>query len=171
MITLKDWMEAVSYRITEGSEYCWNSYGSNVYMLDSWDGEHDGVSSSITFSTKTQEVFEVNVCDYSRDRAYRYINPAYTTAHADEARQKNVDLNVAWDDVNYIDLESVEDMIEKLTAIMNYQDYDTRVSIPLDLPKDELFVLMRMAHERDVTFNQLIEEIIQAEIDRLQPEE
>ena len=52
MITLKEWMEIVDYRITEGSGYQWQCYGPNAYCLDSWNGEQDGHSLSIIFDTK-----------------------------------------------------------------------------------------------------------------------
>ena len=41
MITLKEWMELVDYRITEGSDYCWSCYGPDAYSLDSWNGDQD----------------------------------------------------------------------------------------------------------------------------------
>jgi hypothetical protein len=34
MISLKEWMELVDYRITEGSDYGWNCYGHDAHMLD-----------------------------------------------------------------------------------------------------------------------------------------
>ena len=39
--------------------------------------------------------------------------------------------------------------------------------VELDLPKEELFQLMLMAHERDITLNQLAEDILRQEIERL----
>jgi len=42
MITLKQWMEVVNYRITEGSQFQWECYGSHAYTLDSWNGDIDG---------------------------------------------------------------------------------------------------------------------------------
>jgi len=79
MITMREFMELIDYKITEGSSYLWNCYGHNAYCLDSWNGVHGkgGYSFSIVFSTKTQKVYEVSVCDYTNDRAYRMINPAY----------------------------------------------------------------------------------------------
>ena len=56
MITMKEWMELVSYRITEGSDFGWQCYGSNVYQLDSWNGDQDGHSFSIIFDTRDQTV-------------------------------------------------------------------------------------------------------------------
>ena len=52
MITMKEWMDLVNYRITEGSAYTWQCYGGNAYMLDSWNGEQDGHSFTVIFDTK-----------------------------------------------------------------------------------------------------------------------
>jgi DNA-binding PucR family transcriptional regulator len=46
------------------------------------------------------------------------------------------------------------------------RDYDSRVQVPLELSEDELFRLMTMAHERDITLNQLVTDVIQRVIDR-----
>jgi len=166
MITLRDFMETVDYRITEGSEYMWQCYGSHAYRLDSWNQEQDGHSVSITFDTRTHVVYEVSAYDYSRNRAYRLINPDYRQAHSDEAIEKNVLENQAWDDVNYIDLETDEDFLAKARAIVDGEDYDTRVSVPLTLPDDSLFELMKLAHQADQTLNQFVEQILRDAIDR-----
>jgi hypothetical protein len=160
MITLKEWMEVVDYRITEGSNYCWSCYGSDSYMLDSWDGDQDGHSFSIIFDTRTQEVYEVQAHDYLNNRAYRLINPDYVKAHSEEAKSRDSDIKEAWDDVNYTDLEVDDDWLGKAEAIFAGKDYDTRVSIPVDFTDEELFAYMKMAHERDITLNQLIEQAL-----------
>lgn len=160
MITLKEWMELVEHRITEGSEYCWSCYGSNAHTLDSWNGDHDGYSMSITFDTKDQTVYETTVCDYSRQRAYRLINPEFKSANENEAKSKDVDFKEAWDNVNYVDLDVDDDFIQKALAIRAGEDYDTRVDVPLVLEDDQLFELMKLAHEKDVTLNTLVEEML-----------
>jgi hypothetical protein len=160
MITLKEWMEVVEYRITEGSDYCWDCYGPDSYMLDSWNGEQDGHSFTIIFDTRTQEVYEVQAHDYPNNRAYRLINANYQPKVMMEATDKDVDFDQAWDDVSYTDLESDEDWLEKARAIFAGEEYDTRVSIPVDFSDDELLKYMTMAHERDMTFNQFIEEAL-----------
>jgi hypothetical protein len=38
----------------------------------------------------------------------------------------------------------------------------------LELDEETLFGLMKMAHEQDITLNQLVENIVRAEIDRLE---
>lgn len=164
MITLKEWMEVVGYRVTEGSDFCWNCYGANAYSLDSWSGEQDGHSFCITFDTKTQVVYEVQSHDYKHQRAYRLINPDFKSRRDGESTDRNVSLDQAWDEVNYVDLEEDDDWIQKALAIAQGEDYDTRVSIPVDFADEELFKYMKMAHERDITLNQLIEEALRAAI-------
>jgi shikimate 5-dehydrogenase len=166
MLTLKEWMEIVDYKITEGGDYGWDCYGSNSHQLSAWNGVHGsgGWSANIVFSTKSQKVYEVEVCDYTNDRAYRLINPKYKAKHAAEATERGVLGNQAWDDVNYTDLDVEEDFLEKLTAIVNGEEYDTRVSIPVDFTDEELLKYMKLAHERDMTFNALVEEALREAI-------
>lgn len=166
MISLKEWMEVTGYRVTEGSSYMWNCYGPDAYRMDSWNGEQDGYSASIIFDTRTQEVYEVSAYDYTRDRAYRLINPDYVEAHKQEALAQNVNFKEAWDTVDYVDLEVDEDMLAKILAIFSGEDYDTRVQVPLDLEDDLLFDLMKMAHERDITLNQMVEHVLQLAIEK-----
>ena len=165
MITLKEFMEICDYKITEGSEYCWQCFGPSAYRLDSWNQDHEGHSVSIIFDTQTQEVYEVSAYDYRNNRAYRLINPDYKDAHDDEASNRNVDFNQAWDDVNYVDLDVDDDFIQKALAIVNEEDYDTRVSVPVDFTDEELLTYMKIAHERDITFNQLVEDALRAAIE------
>lgn len=164
MISLKQWMELVEYRITEGSDYCWDCYGPDAHTLDSWNGEQDGHSFSVTFDTKTQVVYEVQAHDYSNQRAYRMINPEYAKKHKKECKRRGVDLNEAWDCITYVDLETEEDFMSKAQAIFAGEDYDTRVKVPVDFTDAELLAYMKIAHERDITFNQLVEEALREAI-------
>jgi len=162
MITMKEWMELVDYKITEGGDYGWSCYGSNPYTLDSWNGVHGkgGYSFSIIFSTKTQKVYEVSVCDYTNDRAYRMINPKNVEKHRKEAEDRGINLNEAWDCVDYVDLDVVDDFIQKCLAIKAGEDYDTRVQVPVDFSDEDLLKYMKMAHDRDMTFNEFVEEAL-----------
>ena len=162
MITMKEWMELVDYKITEGSDYGWSCYGPNAYCLDSWNGVHGkgGYSFSIVFSTKTQKVYEVSVCDYTNNRAYRMILENKRKKHDKEAFLRDVNLNEAWDDVDYIDLDVVDDFIQKALAIKAGEKYDTRVMMPVDFSDEELLQYMKLAHERDMTFNEFVEEAL-----------
>jgi hypothetical protein len=105
----------------------------------------------IIFDQKTQTVYEVQACDYQHNRAYRLINDAHKQVSRD---------NEAWDDTRWIDLEADDDWIQKAQSIVAGSDYDTRVTVPIDLDDQELLALMKMAHERDVTLNQLVEQVL-----------
>ena len=153
MITLKEWMEVTNYRITEGSDYY--AYGG-AYALSSWNGDQDGYSLEIIFDQKTQTVYEVQACDYKHNRAYRLIN---------EAHKEERTADEAWDDVKWIDLECDDDWIQKTLAIVAGEDYDTRVEVPIDLTDEELLKYMKLAHERDMTFNQFVEEALRTAIE------
>lgn len=170
MITLKEWMELADYKITEGSDYGWGCYGPNSYTLSSWNGVHGvgGYSMDITFSTKSQKVYEVCVCDYTNDRAYRMINPKFQKKHHKEAEARGVNLNEAWDDIEYIDLEVVEDFLEKAQAIKDGAEYSTDVLMPLNLPDDLLMFAFKAAHEENMTFNDWMNKMLKDFVDKVQ---
>jgi hypothetical protein len=170
MLTMKEWMELVDYKITEGSDYGWACYGPNPYCLDSWNGIHGrgGYSFSITFSTKSQKVYEVQVHDYTNDRAYRMINPDYVKKHSKEAQTRGVDLDEAWEGVDYVDLEVDDDFISKCLAIKAGEDYSTDVSVPLDLPDDLLMFAFKAAHAENMTFNDWMNKMLKEFINRVE---
>lgn len=175
MITLKDFMEAVDYRITEGSNYQWQCFGSNAYCLDSWNGDLEGHTVSIIFDTKDQTVYQAMAYDYARKRAYRMTNPDFKEDFDAECQDRDI-LDIAWEDdegnpIKYIDLEVEDDFLEKVHSIVNEEDYDTRVQVPVDFSDDELFRYMKMAHERDMTFNEFVEMALRAAIDEIKMRE
>ena len=151
--------EALSHRITSGSEYQWHCYGPNARFLD-YESEH--AHASVVYSTETQEIFQAEICDNDESKKpYRWLNPMYKAEMYNESKERGTDANQAWDDVKWVDLETEEDFLEKATAIFNGEEFDERVQIPLTLDKDELYKLMEMAHERDVTLNKMVEIILE----------
>jgi hypothetical protein len=173
MITLQQFFETTNYRITEGDSYGWNCFGPNSHQLSSWNGVHGtgGWSANIVFSTKTQKVYEVTVCDYTNDRAYRVINPTKLKKFREESDTRGEIGNQAWDDVDYIDLETDEDFMEKFSAIVSGAKYDTRIQVPLTLDNDQLFMLMQQAHEHDLTLNAYVEHILKRTIEAINTEQ
>lgn len=169
MITIKDFMEIVDYRITEGSDYQWACFGPNAYCLDSWNGDQKGHTLSIIFDNKDQTVYQAMAYDYANDRAYRMTNPDYKEAFDAECQDRDV-LDMAWEDddgipVNFVDLDVEEDFIEKARAIVNGEDYDTRVQISVEFSDEELLKYMKMAHAMDITFNDLVEKALKEAIE------
>lgn len=166
MITLKQWFETVGYRITEGSEYTWRCYGPNAHVLDSWDGEQDGHSFSVVFDTKTQEVYEVQAHDYQRGRAYRWFGPDCEERYKKECDGHDSIGDEAWEGVDYVTLGVAEDWMDKASAIANSLDYDTRVQVQVEFSDEELLTYMKMAHDRDQTFNEFVETAIKLALEK-----
>lgn len=154
MITIKQFLDVINYQVTDADN--WIGYKELAIMLSTWDGDQNGRSMDIVFSPESQQVFAVHVHDYKNARSYRRQIAGFN------------DDKEAWDGVDYIDLESDDDLLEKMSAIFNYEPYDDRILIPLNgLSDDVLFVLMKAAHENDMTLNQYMEKCLRETIDSL----
>lgn len=155
--------EALEHKIAGGSEFQWQCWPNARYL----DYETEYAHASVVFNIDTQEIYTAEVNDKADEhKPYRWMNPLYKQWYIDEAKERGVDPNQAWDNTNWYDLETREDWLEKARSIMRGEDFDTRVQVPLNLEKDELYKLMQMAHERDVTLNQMVEILLQEMIDR-----
>lgn len=166
MITLKQYFEIINYRVSEGYQFQWLCYGPNAYGLESVDNRStDGHSIGIIFDTHDQTVYQVEAHDYTNNRSYRLINAEFSDSRMAEYISRGLDADEAYDGVKFTDLETVEDFIEKATAIANGEEYDERISIPVDLPDNVLFTLMKQAHEQDITLNKLMENVLKEAIE------
>lgn len=161
MITLQEWLDIVEYRISEGGEYWYDCYGENAYFYDTMGDKKNDPSFFIVFNPETQEVYHVEAVDRVKRRCYRLINPNYKPDADVLESQRN-----AYDLVDLIDLEVDEDWLEKAQAITKNQKYDSRISVPLELPEEELMLIYESAHKADMTVNQFVEKILLEEINR-----
>ena len=159
--------EITNHKITEGSEYGWRCYPDARYL----DYESEFAHVSVLYSTETQEIYEASVSikvdawDEVDDKPYRWLNTEFKDAMIAEAKERNVKWKKAWDKVKWIDLEVEEDFLAKAEAIFNGKAFDARIQVPVELDNDTLLKLFTMAHERDITLNELITEILQKLID------
>lgn len=166
MTRLKEFFEAIEYKITEGSKYQWNCFGPNAHQIDSWNGSNgkDGYTICCIFDTVDQTVYSIEAWDYGPERFYRWINPLYLEAFKKECVANKVDLKEASDGTNFIDVELASDLLAKAAAMVAGVSYDTRIQVPIELPDSDMLRLMKMAHERDITLNQLVEDILKKEL-------
>jgi hypothetical protein len=153
--------DITEHRIFGGSEYCWNCY-PDARMLEY---ESDFAYVSVIYSTVTQEIYEAEVSVKAQNwdkepKPYRWLNPEFKDGMIDESTQKNVDWSQAWDTISWVDLESEEDFLEKAKAIFNGEDFDERILVPVELDNDTIMALCMQAHKRDITLNELIQEIL-----------
>lgn len=165
MITLKQYLEAIDYRITGGTEYQWRCFGNNARYLDCADKEGLGdYSVSAIFDSVDQTVYCIELWDYANDREYRWINPMFVGAHMDSCIEHEVDCYESCDGRNYIDLDVAGDILEKITKVVAGEPYDTRVQIEVDFSDEDLLQYMKLAHQLDITFNDLVERAVKEAI-------
>lgn len=167
MITIKEFLECINFSITDGEQFQWSCYGPNARYLEYWNNKHDdSVTVLAIFDTVDQTVYQIEAWDSVRNREYRWIDPDYKEAHRLEAVRRGTDPDESYDDRKFIEIEVEEDIIEKATSVYKGTEYDSRITISIELTNEEKFLLMEQAHERDITVNQYVEYILQQEIDR-----
>lgn len=159
---LKKLFECFDYKITGGSIYCWECYGDNARYIDF---ESEYAHGYIIFDAKDQTAYCAEVITKEHKYQYRWMNPIFVEAFRQEAKEKNVDPDQAWDDIKWTDIDLIDDFTEKANAIFNGKDFDTRVQIEVNLDDDTLMLLFQEAHKRDITFNQLVEDAVKTLID------
>jgi len=86
MITLKDWMDGVKYRITDSWDYQRHCFGSNAVCLESEWGCKEGRTYTAIYDKTSIEVFMV--CSYSNEdcTGLRWLNPRYKAAYLAEEK-------------------------------------------------------------------------------------
>lgn len=160
MVDLDQWLQAVNYGVTEG----WRVFNSNymyAYSCEKQDENNEYVCSLICeFNRLSKEVDVIEAHDYINKRAYRWINPKYVKIYRKNFESRGLDFKKAYDDTNFIDLETESDILSKTLSIYEGFPYDDRVEIPLNLEKNDLFELMSLAHEKDVTLNQYVTDLL-----------
>lgn len=167
MITLKEYLEAIDFKITGGSDYQWNCFGPNARYLDSAESEGYGGKYSISaiFDSVNQTVYCVELWDYVNDREYRWTHPDYIKAYKKNCKKMNVDPEESMDNRKYIDLDVAGDILEKISKVVAGEEYDTRVQIEVNFTEDEMLEYMKLAHSLDITFNELVERALRHAID------
>lgn len=167
MITLKDYLEAINYKITGGSDYGWKCFGDNARYLDCQESEGFGGKYSIhcIFDSIDQTVYSLELWDYVNDREYRWISPMFVPSHMDSCIEHEVDCYNSIDDRNFIDLDVPSDILEKISKVVAGEPYDERVQIEVDFTEEDMLQYMKLAHKMDITFNELVERALREAID------
>ena len=99
MISIKDWMEGVQYRVSDVWDFNWDCFGKNAVGLTSEWGDDGGRTYTVIYDPNSQEVFEV--CSYSSldCTALRWINPKYKKAYFAEEKLRGVDNIFDFEDI------------------------------------------------------------------------
>ena len=161
---LQNYLEAIKYRITDSYEYQWHSYGRDAFGFEHEDQDNSYYTACI-FDTLTTDVYEIRMIDYNREYAYIWINPEYRDSYFAEAAERNVNPLEAVGETDYTELYIIEDILDKIVQLISGNPYDTKVLLPLDLPTELYDELSTIAKLKNITIEQLIEEVIAASIE------
>lgn len=142
MINHKQFFDIVKFQVSNGSAYPNPTYAS-AYMVNS--SKRDEYNASCIFNIDTGAVYEIYVHDCVKYTSYRWI--------AEEFRDSIINMSST-------SIEVEEDILEKLTAIVAGQPYDTRVIMPLELSDSDFLIMAKAAHAEDITFNEFIEKAL-----------
>jgi hypothetical protein len=171
-MNIKQFFEAIDYKITEGSKYYWNCFGPDAWIFESFLGGGTTVpSASAIIDNKTQFVYEIEVHDNLNERSYRWIHPDFELAYRSEAKNRSVDPDEAYDSVKFIDLTVEADILEKIPAILRGEEYDDRIQIEINIGDDLLLYAFKEAHKQDITLNKYLENALTTFIDNYNEDE
>lgn len=158
---MESFLQAIKYRITDGSDYGWHCYGVSSYALSV---DNDDYSATCVFDTATQELYDISMVDYNKELAYKWINPLYYDEYKAESIKRGFKHDMAMENVEYFEVHLLEDIIEKITALCNNEEYNADILVPFDIPDDLYDDLVKMADEQQITINELIKKAIMASI-------
>lgn len=162
---LEQYIKLINFRIGDGSQFLWKCFGDNARFIDYDPLGHENFHISAVYDTKTLEIYSLEFSDYTADVDYRWFHPDYLIAYQDEERKMNID-NAGYGNIKLVNIEVVEDIVDKIECALIGVSYDPRIKVPLDLPDDVFLKLARLAHEKDITLNQLFKQVIQDSIDK-----
>jgi len=134
-------LEAAASRVSGGSEFQWECYPDARYV-DIADIDDTEIC-NILHSTKTQDVYEVQVFVNEDDLAYRWVNPDFADLYIAEAMDRNIDPHIAYDDVVFTEIIDDEKILELVHKIVHktyvHEKPHVDRTFDIDTPPDATF--------------------------------
>ena len=165
-------IEEFEYTIIGGDVYRWKCYGPNARFLDMGKAEVGGY---IVFDSESQYVYEVQV--WRGDDQYRWIDRHYVAAYKEEASERGINIKIAYDDVEYIDVDNAIEMLSTIYKVIQgimpprpKKDSEEDVIVDVDIPDDVLLKLAMDAHKLNITLNEYVVNLLRAEIEKYEEE-
>lgn len=160
---LEEFLKLIHYKIGDGSKFLWKCFGENARFLD-YDGDCDEFNITCIYDSKTLDVYMLELNDCVENKGYRWIDPDYIIQYKDECITNNIDEYT--DLFNITSIEVLDDIKSKISCVVEGIRYDPNVLVPVDLPDDQFIILAKLAHERNITLNQLFEDVIRDSINK-----
>ena len=160
---LAAYMNAIDYKVTDGSEFLWDCFGPNARFLDRSD---DDYHVSAVFDNRTHQVYEVSISStYDGDVRYRWIDLNFINDYKAEAENKGTRWDQFCDDMNWHLTDTYEDILDKVECILNGREYDKRVVLSLEFDDDVKEMIQQAADIQGITIDEFIERALKAVIE------
>jgi hypothetical protein len=155
---LKDFLEAIEFQVRECVPYHWSCYGERCMIMD---GYNEYGEASCVYSLETSQVFEVSISDKLADRyQYTWVDPDYKDEYEAEAKSRHIEPYMWLDGEKYSVTDSEEDILDKVTAILNNRSFDETVVITLIMTPEEKILIETAAANLGITIDKFVERAI-----------
>lgn len=145
----QQFLDAIDYRIAVGGTF---DNSRNVRFITT--NIVGNVCATMLFDKIDKHPLFVGLIDFNHNRAYSYIDALYEGGLPPEI-----------DNIDCIDIE-FDDIIEKIRGAIVDGYYDPRIKITIELPEDQITKMAIEAHQRDITLNQLMNEVMVAALEQ-----
>lgn len=153
-------LQKIKPNITSGSQFLWKCYGNNAWMIDLCRIDtklHMNETVTIIYDSQHMEIYEISTYSEIHQLEYKWYNPNYREIVKEEYKNRNIDFDdPICEDIKLIELEMLDDIIEKSSAIIEGKDFDKRILVELNLTNEEIETLTRAS----VLSNQTIDEFV-----------
>lgn len=153
-------LDKIQYNVGEVSEFLWKSLGGGCRIWSFNDMYNEDVGSFVV--NKAGDVLELEVYhirENGENICYRWVHECYR----DEYLKEDVQSTINFDEdekINFVDLDEEQDCLEKLFAIVNSKEFDSRIQVVTNISDSDFAQIAKMAHEADITFNEQVNLIL-----------
>lgn len=154
--------ETVGYRIEQSNPFLYQCFGMDnprIYDYVNIDEETAG-NFTADINGRVYEVIaeipEIGVC-------YRWVDPEFRDSAFRESLNRGLDPSIAWDNIKFTEVFSEDSILVKVNAICNKIHFNNLGLQPTEISDAYFLKVAKMAAERDVTFNKMVEILIKNE--------
>ncbi len=115
MMHLSEFLTAAQFKVSGGTEYCWECFGPNARFLDVAEDK-----AACIFDAVTQKVYAVEV--FTETDQYRWVDPEYSPSFIAECVLRNVDYTIAFDSVRFTEISSITEILTLLSQVSVEQE-------------------------------------------------
>lgn len=169
-MSLHDFFTLFDYKVTEGSDFCWNCFGPNSRFIEL---KYNDIGGSVVFSKLDQEIFQAEVYDEAKNLAYRWMPTQAKIDYFAECEKRNVPKMEAWDGCEFVDVDSVSEFYGIVKSLIEGEDPDEDfpeddLDVELDLPHNVIVFLALEAHKRNITLNEMINIVLREMLTKIE---